>query len=82
VGRYNWVILDRLDALGRSQLQDLIQQSYAMVAAKAPGKSKPQTIGGKKAAKKKPAGWQGSKRLRLSVCARDPSFRLKNGSCG
>ena len=29
------MILDRLDALGRSQLQDLIQQWYAMVAAKA-----------------------------------------------
>jgi predicted DNA-binding protein (MmcQ/YjbR family) len=58
VGRYKWVILDRLDALGRSQLQDLIQQSYAMVAAKAPGKSKPQT------AKKKPAASQGSKRQR------------------
>jgi hypothetical protein len=64
VGRYSWVILDRLDALGRSQLQDLIQQWYAMVAAKAPGKSKPQAIGGKKAAKKKPAGWQDSKRQR------------------
>ncbi|HEY4766312.1 MAG TPA: MmcQ/YjbR family DNA-binding protein [Candidatus Sulfotelmatobacter sp.] len=58
VGRYKWVILDRLDALGRSQLQDWIQQSYAMVAAKAPGKSKPQT------AKKKPAASQGSKRQR------------------
>ena len=58
VGRYKWVILDRPDALGRSQLQDLIQQSYAMVAAKAPGKTKPQT------ANKKPAASQGSKRQR------------------
>ena len=64
VGRYKWVILDRLDALGRSELQDLIQQSYEMVAATAPGKSKLQTLGGKKAAKKKPAGSQGSKRQR------------------
>ena len=36
VGRYKWVILDRLDALGGPELRDLIRQSYAMVAAKAP----------------------------------------------
>ena len=64
VGRYKWVILDRLDALGRSELQDLLQQSYEMVAATAPGKSKPQSLGGKVAAKKKPAGSLGSKRQR------------------
>jgi predicted DNA-binding protein (MmcQ/YjbR family) len=38
VGRYKWVMLDRLDAVGWSELKDLIQQSYEMVAAKAPGK--------------------------------------------
>ena len=36
VGRYKWVMLDRLDAVGWSELQDLIRQSYEMVAAKAP----------------------------------------------
>jgi predicted DNA-binding protein (MmcQ/YjbR family) len=36
VGRYKWVLLDRLDALGRDELEDLIRQSYEMVAAKAP----------------------------------------------
>ncbi len=42
VGRYNWVILDRLDALRDDELEDLIQQSYEMAAAKAP-KAKPKT---------------------------------------
>jgi predicted DNA-binding protein (MmcQ/YjbR family) len=36
VGRYKWVILDRLDALRHEELEDLIRQSYDMVAAKAP----------------------------------------------
>jgi predicted DNA-binding protein (MmcQ/YjbR family) len=44
VGRYNWVMLDRLDALRKSELENLIRQSYDMVVAKAPklarGKSK------------------------------------------
>jgi predicted DNA-binding protein (MmcQ/YjbR family) len=35
VGRYSWVILDRLDALSRQELEDLIRESYEMVAAKA-----------------------------------------------
>ena len=36
VGRYKWVMLDRLDALRGNELEDLIRQSYEMVAAKAP----------------------------------------------
>jgi len=36
LGRHNWVMLDRLDALGQGELQDLLRQSYEMVAAKAP----------------------------------------------
>jgi len=36
VGRYKWVILDRLDALGNDELRNFIRQSYEMVAAKAP----------------------------------------------
>jgi predicted DNA-binding protein (MmcQ/YjbR family) len=35
VGRYQWVMLDRLDALPDHELQDLIQQSYQMVRSKA-----------------------------------------------
>ena len=38
VGRYKWVMLDRLDALQWNELHPLIRQSYEMVAAKA-GKS-------------------------------------------
>ncbi len=36
LGRHNWVMLDRLDALQNDELRDLIGQSYEMVAAKAP----------------------------------------------
>jgi predicted DNA-binding protein (MmcQ/YjbR family) len=36
VGRYKWVMLDRLDAVLWDELRELIRQSYAMVAAKAP----------------------------------------------
>jgi predicted DNA-binding protein (MmcQ/YjbR family) len=36
LGRYNWVMLERLDALGNDELRDLIRQSYEMVVAKAP----------------------------------------------
>jgi len=39
VGRYKWVMLDRLDAVSDSEIEDLIQQSYTMVAAKAPKQS-------------------------------------------
>jgi predicted DNA-binding protein (MmcQ/YjbR family) len=36
VGRYKWVMLDRLDALTADELKDLIGKSYEMVAANAP----------------------------------------------
>ncbi len=39
VGRYKWVMLDRLDAVGHEELRKLIRQSYEIVAAKAPGKT-------------------------------------------
>lgn len=35
VGRYKWVMLDRLDALREEELKDSIRQSYEMVASKA-----------------------------------------------
>jgi predicted DNA-binding protein (MmcQ/YjbR family) len=38
VGRYKWVMLDRLDAVGEDELEELIRQSYEMVVAKAPKK--------------------------------------------
>jgi len=60
VGRYSWVILDRLDALRRDELEDYIRQSYEMVSAKAPkvkgGKSKGSSASRKKTAPKQPRG--------------------------
>jgi predicted DNA-binding protein (MmcQ/YjbR family) len=40
VGRYKWVMLDRLDAVSIAELQDLIRQSYDMVSARAPKRSR------------------------------------------
>ena len=36
VGRYKWVMLDRLDALSGGEVEALIRQSYDMVAANVP----------------------------------------------
>jgi predicted DNA-binding protein (MmcQ/YjbR family) len=38
VGRYKWVLLQRLDVLRKTELEDLIRESYAMVLAKVPKK--------------------------------------------
>jgi predicted DNA-binding protein (MmcQ/YjbR family) len=40
VGRYKWVMLDRLDAVQWDELRELIRQSHEMVAAKAPKRRK------------------------------------------
>jgi predicted DNA-binding protein (MmcQ/YjbR family) len=65
LGHHNWVMLDRLDALRMDELQALIQQSYEMVAAKAPVKTRTVRNDPKKrVAKKKPAGLRGRKRKR------------------
>jgi predicted DNA-binding protein (MmcQ/YjbR family) len=55
VGRYKWVMLDRLDAVSDAELQDLIQRSYTMVAAKAPKRSKRGSQPARKAKKKRTA---------------------------
>jgi predicted DNA-binding protein (MmcQ/YjbR family) len=34
VGRYKWVLLERMDAVADSELRNLIQQSYGMVSKK------------------------------------------------
>ena len=34
VGRYKWALLERLDVVPDSELRELIEQSYSMVAAK------------------------------------------------
>jgi len=38
VGRYKWVMVDRLDVIRDPELQQLIRQSFEMVSAKAPKK--------------------------------------------
>jgi predicted DNA-binding protein (MmcQ/YjbR family) len=47
VGRYQWVMLDRLDAVPHDELQELIRQSYQMVRSKAKI-ADPTDSGGKK----------------------------------
>jgi len=39
VGRYKWVILDRLDALPNDELRNFVRQSFGMVSSKAPKKA-------------------------------------------
>jgi len=41
VGRYKWVRLERLDVIPAFELQDLVRQSYEMVATKAAVARKP-----------------------------------------
>jgi predicted DNA-binding protein (MmcQ/YjbR family) len=41
VGRYKWVRLERLDVIPAFELQDLVRQSYEMVATKAAVDRKP-----------------------------------------
>jgi predicted DNA-binding protein (MmcQ/YjbR family) len=59
VGRYKWVLLERLDVLPRQELEELIQQSYKMVVAKAP---RTQKKGPKGSAKKRPGKRRHSRR--------------------
>jgi predicted DNA-binding protein (MmcQ/YjbR family) len=47
VGRYKWVMLDRLDAVRWDELEELIRQSYEMVTTKA-GRNRGVTSKGKK----------------------------------
>lgn len=55
VGRYKWVMLDRLDVVNNDELEDLIRQSYTMVAAKAPRPKNPKSGAKKRGRKKGPA---------------------------
>lgn len=53
VGRYKWVMLDRLDALRDDELREGIAQSYAMVAKKGGAKPKKQVARRKTGARKR-----------------------------
>jgi predicted DNA-binding protein (MmcQ/YjbR family) len=67
VGRYKWVMLDRLDALGHEELRELIRQSYELVASKAPGKTAKDSgakKSGTKSKKKRPAAQKKGKKKR------------------
>jgi predicted DNA-binding protein (MmcQ/YjbR family) len=48
VGRYKWVLLERLDILHDAELDDLIRQSYEMVSAKGKVKAKGNKVKGRK----------------------------------
>jgi predicted DNA-binding protein (MmcQ/YjbR family) len=45
VGRYKWVLLERLDVVRDEELEELIRQSYEMVTAKSKGKGKTKSKG-------------------------------------
>jgi predicted DNA-binding protein (MmcQ/YjbR family) len=64
LGRYNWVMLERLDALRNDELRDLIRQSYEMVAAKAP---KPRASNKGQASSRKEQGSSAKKVARHST---------------
>jgi len=51
VGRYKWVMLDRLDAVRWDELRELIRQSFEMVVAKAPKKRASRRVHPKKTKK-------------------------------
>jgi predicted DNA-binding protein (MmcQ/YjbR family) len=53
VGRYKWVMLDRLDAVRWNELRDLIRQSYEMVAARVPKKLSKKKVPSKHSYRKK-----------------------------
>ena len=55
VGRYRWVILDRLDALRGDELREFIRRSYEIVEAKSGGRSAPKPSPKKRAAQKEKA---------------------------
>lgn len=52
VGRYSWVLLERLEALPESELEELVQQSYELVAAKS--KTSPRNRSGRTRPKARP----------------------------
>jgi len=64
VGRYKWVMLDRLNAVPDFELEDLIRQSYDMVSLKAPKKARSSQ---KSKTSKKKSSKAGSSRVRRTV---------------
>jgi predicted DNA-binding protein (MmcQ/YjbR family) len=52
-GRYKWVLLERLDVLNDDDTEDLIRQSYEMVAQKSKVKRARKKVEAKKAVRKR-----------------------------
>jgi len=75
LGRYHWVMLDRLDAVANDELKDLIRQSYEMVAAKAPARKAPSPSRKKKKEKKKKAKLKPSKPVASKRITSKPGAR-------
>jgi predicted DNA-binding protein (MmcQ/YjbR family) len=74
VGRYKWVMLDRIDAVDWNELRELIQRSYGMVASKAP------KAGGRKTkVKKERRTSAGKKKSSKHRSTRKSSSRKANG---
>ena len=61
VGRYKWVLLERLDILGDEEIEDLIRHSYVMVSSKGKAKAKVKTEGRKVKAQVKGSNHRGHK---------------------
>lgn len=62
VGRYKWVMVDRLDALPDAELRPLIATSYEMISANAPKSVKEPKIRKRKKGQKPPTKRPGSRR--------------------
>ena len=64
MARNFWVALERWDALRRSEIEELVRESYALVMAKLPKKKQAELCATvpRKAAKKKPAKAKAAKR--------------------
>jgi predicted DNA-binding protein (MmcQ/YjbR family) len=72
VGRYKWVLLERLDVLRDDDLEDLIRQSYEMVTAKSKSKAKSK---GNKVKGDNHKGPQGSQRKSRARTTRAPKAK-------
>jgi predicted DNA-binding protein (MmcQ/YjbR family) len=64
VGRYKWVMLDRMDALRWNELRELIRTSYEMVAANAPKGNRPSSARKKSASQNRKGSARSSGRQR------------------
>jgi predicted DNA-binding protein (MmcQ/YjbR family) len=74
VGRYKWVLLERLDVVRDEELEELIRQSYEMVTAKSKAKGKTKRKG-KKVKGLDHRGHEGSRRKSRARTTRAPKAK-------